>query len=84
VPARIAQLGSLFTLFFSEKQVKDYRQAKRCDLEAFARYFRAMLKGGIYVPPSQFEANFVSMAHTRKDIATTLEVVDRAFRSIRK
>jgi glutamate-1-semialdehyde 2,1-aminomutase len=82
VSARIAQLGSLFTLFFSEKQVKDYRQAKRCDLKAFARYFRAMLKGGIYVPPSQFETNFVSMAHTRKDIAMSLEVLDRAFRSI--
>ncbi len=84
VPARIAQLGSLFTLFFSKKQVKDYRQAMRCDLQSFARYFRAMLKGGIYIPPSQFETNFVSMAHTRKDIAVTLEVMDRAFRSIRK
>jgi len=64
--------------------VKDYRQAMRCDLQSFARYFRAMLKGGIYIPPSQFETNFVSMAHTRKDIAVTLEVMDRAFRSIRK
>ncbi len=78
VSARIAQLGSLFTLFFSKQQVKDYRQAMRCDLHMFARYFRAMLKGGIYIPPSQFETNFVSMAHTKKDIATTLEVMDRA------
>ena len=84
VSARIAQLGSLFTLFFSGKQVKDYRQANRCDLKAFARYFRAMLKGGIYIPPSQFETNFVSMAHTRKDIAMTLEVVDRALGLVRK
>jgi glutamate-1-semialdehyde 2,1-aminomutase len=84
VSARIAQLGSLFTLFFSKKQVKDYRQAKRCDLKTFARYFRAMLKGGIYIPPSQFETNFVSMAHTRKDIEKTLGVMDRVFRSIRK
>jgi glutamate-1-semialdehyde 2,1-aminomutase len=77
VSARITQLGSLFTLFFLGKQVKDYRQARRCDLKAFARYFRSMLKGGIYVPPSQFETNFVSMAHTQGDIARTLEVIDR-------
>jgi glutamate-1-semialdehyde 2,1-aminomutase len=84
VSARIAQLGSLFTLFFTGKRVQDYRQAQRCDLKAFARYFRAMLKGGIYTPPSQFETNFVSMAHTRKDIAMTLDVMDRALGSIRK
>jgi glutamate-1-semialdehyde 2,1-aminomutase len=84
VSVRIARLGSLFTLFFSGKQVKDYRQANRCDLKAFARYFRAMLKGGIYIPPSQFETNFVSMAHTRKDIAMTLEVMDRALGLVRK
>jgi glutamate-1-semialdehyde 2,1-aminomutase len=84
VSARITQLGSLFTLFFSGKQVKDYRQARRCDLKAFARYFRSMLKGGIYVPPSQFETNFVSMAHTQEDIARTLEVVDRVLRPFRR
>jgi len=84
VSARITKLGSLFTLFFSAKQVKDYRQAQGCDLKAFARYFRYMLKGGIYVPPSQFETNFVSMAHTPKDIAKTLEVMDRVLRLIRK
>ncbi len=84
VSARIAQLGSLFTLFFSKKQVKDYRQAMRCDLHMFARYFRSMLKGGIYIPPSQFETNFVSMAHTQKDIATTLEVMDRALGLVSK
>jgi glutamate-1-semialdehyde 2,1-aminomutase len=84
VSARIAQLGSLFTLFFSGKRVRDYRQARRCDLKVFARYFRAMLRGGIYIPPSQFETNFVSMAHTRKDIAKTLEVVDRALGLVRK
>jgi glutamate-1-semialdehyde 2,1-aminomutase len=84
VSARIAQLGSLFTLFFSGKRVQDYRQARRCDLKAFARYFRTMLKGGIYIPPSQFETNFMSMAHTRKDIAKTLEVVDRALGLVRK
>ncbi len=84
VSARVNRLGSLFTLFFSGKQVKDYRQARCCDLKAFARYFHGMLKGGIYVPPSQFETNFVSMAHARKDIEKTLDVMDRVLRSIRK
>lgn len=84
IAARVTQLGSLFTLFFSGKQVKDYRLARRCDLKAFARYFRSMLRGGIYLPPSQFETNFVSMAHTRGDIEKTLEVVDRALGLVRK
>ena len=84
VSARITRLGSLFTLFFAGEQVKDYRQARRCDLKAFARYFRSMLKGGIYLPPSQFETNFVSMAHTRKDIEKTLEVMDRVLGARRK
>jgi len=84
VPLHIAQLGSLFTLFFSQGKVTNYREARNCDLKRFARYFRGMLKRSIYVPPSQFETNFVSMAHTKRDIAKTLAVMDRVFSLIRK
>lgn len=84
VPLQVAHLSSLFTLFFSPTRVTNYREAQRCDLKSFARYFRGMLNGGVYVPPSQFETNFVSMAHTNKDIATTIAVMDRVLRLMRK
>ena len=81
---QITQLASMFTLFFSTKRVTNYQQARGCDLDMFAGYFRSMLQGGIYLPPSQFETNFVSTAHTRENISRTLEAVDKAFRSIKR
>ena len=84
LPLQVTQLASMFTIFFSEKKVTNYQQARSCNLEMFARYFQKMLQGGVYLPPSQFETNFVSTAHTRKDIARTLEAADRAFKSLRR
>jgi len=81
---QVTQLASMFTLFFSEKRVTNYRQARACNLDMFAEYFRRMLQGGIYLPPSQFETNFISTAHTRGNIASTLEAVDKAFKSIKR
>ena len=81
---QVTQLASMFTLFFSEKKVTNYQQARSCNLEMFARYFQKMLQGGVYLPPSQFETNFVSTAHTREDIARTLEAADRAFKSLKR
>ncbi|MDX1779050.1 MAG: aminotransferase class III-fold pyridoxal phosphate-dependent enzyme, partial [Thermodesulfobacteriota bacterium] len=81
---QVTQLASMFTLFFSEKKVTNYQQARSCNLEMFARYFQKMLQGGVYLPPSQFETNFVSTAHTREDIASTLEAADRAFKSLKR
>ena len=81
---QVTQLASMFTLFFSEKKVTNYQQARSCNLEMFARYFQKMLQGGVYLPPSQFETNFVSTAHTREDIARTLEEADRAFKSLKR
>jgi glutamate-1-semialdehyde 2,1-aminomutase len=82
VQSRVARAGSMFTVFFTNRQVKNYQDAKKCDLEKFARYFLRMLKGGVYLPPSQFEAAFVSLAHTRADITKTLETVDRSFKGL--
>jgi glutamate-1-semialdehyde 2,1-aminomutase len=84
VPLQIAQLGSMFTLFFSKKQITNYQEACDCNPTMFARYFKTMLKGGIYLPPSPFETNFVSTAHTTRDIDKTLEVVDRVFKRLKK
>ena len=65
--------GSMFTLFFTGEEVTDFDSAKTSDTEKFARYFNTMLESGIYLPPSQFEACFISKAHTRKDLDKTIE-----------
>ena len=84
VPLQVAQLGSMFTLFFSQKRITNYQESCACNPTMFPRYFRTMLKGGIYLPPSPFETNFVSTAHTTRDIDKTLEVVDRTFKRLKK
>ncbi|KPJ55956.1 MAG: glutamate-1-semialdehyde aminotransferase, partial [Deltaproteobacteria bacterium DG_8] len=58
VSLKLSQLGSMFTLFFSEKRVTNYQEARECDLKMFAHYFHIMLGEGVYLPPSQFETNF--------------------------
>lgn len=73
VPAVINQIGSMFSLFFTAGEVRDYASAKTADTERYACYFRQMLKEGIYLPPSQFEAVFVSAAHTEADIKRTIK-----------
>lgn len=67
IPATVNQVGSMFTLFFTEGPVTDYASAKRSDTKRFARFYRRMLEQGIYLPPSQFEAAFLSDAMTEKD-----------------
>lgn len=80
VSLQVSQLGSMFTLFFCNKKVTNYQEAGTCNLNRFAHYFRVMLNEGIYLPPSQFETNFVSMVHTKRDVTKTLEAADKAFR----
>jgi glutamate-1-semialdehyde 2,1-aminomutase len=79
-PLSIARQGSLLTVFFSPEIITDYTSACRCDTVIFARFFRAMLDEGIYWPPSQFEAAFLSLAHSRRDIDITLGAARRAFK----
>lgn len=69
---RINRVGSMFTLFFTDKQVVDFTSAKTCDTDRFNSYFHSMLEQGIYLPPSQFEAAFISAAHTERDIDRTI------------
>ncbi|HAR97838.1 MAG TPA: aspartate aminotransferase family protein, partial [Syntrophus sp. (in: bacteria)] len=77
-PARINRAGSLFTLFFTDGDVTDYETALKADVAAYARWWRAMLAEGIYLAPSQFEAAFVSFAHTDEDLERTLAACARA------
>jgi len=68
LPACVNRVGSMLTLFLGVRSVTDCASAKRADTARFARFFRAMLEEGIYLPPSQFEAMFVSLAHTEADV----------------
>ncbi|MBM4340571.1 MAG: glutamate-1-semialdehyde-2,1-aminomutase [Deltaproteobacteria bacterium] len=72
----------LLTVFFTEVPVKDYATAKTSNTKRFAQFFIEMMEQGIYLPPSQFEAWFISLAHTQKDLDRTIEACDQAFKKI--
>jgi len=76
----INRVGSMFTVFFCAGPVVDYATAKASDTRLFARFFHEMLKRGVYLPPAQFEAAFVSLAHTENDLDFTVTAAADAFR----
>jgi glutamate-1-semialdehyde 2,1-aminomutase len=78
LPCRLVRLGSLWTLFFREGEVRDWRDASACDTARFARYFQALLEQGVLVAPSQFETNFISAAHTPGEIRFTVSAIATA------
>jgi glutamate-1-semialdehyde 2,1-aminomutase len=73
IKAEFSRVGSMFSMFFAETEIKDYRSAKTCDTNMFKKYFNGLLEQGIYIAPSQFEAGFMSTVHSDKDIDITLE-----------
>jgi glutamate-1-semialdehyde 2,1-aminomutase len=73
------RVGSMFTWFFAPGPVTDWTSAAKSDTEAFGRFFRAMLENGIYLPPSQYEAAFLSAAHTEHDVQQTIAAAKQAF-----
>jgi glutamate-1-semialdehyde 2,1-aminomutase len=80
IPIDISRVGSIITTFFTSKPVFDYESAKLADTELYGRFFHQMLEEGIYLPPSQFEAAFVSLAHSDEDIERTVESVRKALK----
>ncbi|MBU2600406.1 glutamate-1-semialdehyde 2,1-aminomutase [bacterium] len=78
----INRLGSMLTLFFSQEEVYDYQRAKRSNAEYYRLYFKKMLQQGVYLPPSQFETMFISLAHTKEDIEQTIKASFNAFKEI--
>ena len=80
VPSSINRVGSMFTGFFTAGPVEFLAQVEASDTEAYGRYFHAMLETGVYLAPSQFEAGFVSLAHTNDDIDRTLAIAESALR----
>lgn len=81
-PIYSTRVGSMFCAFFSKDKVLDWPSAAKCDTQAFAKYFLAMLNEGIYLAPSQFETAFVSAAHTESDIEKTISAAAKCFRLI--
>ena len=82
IPARINAFGSLATVFFTSEPVRNYSDAKRSNSKRYAKFFREMLDRGIFLAPSQFEAAFVSMAHTSQDIDRTLAAAHESLQVI--
>jgi len=80
VTVTINRVGSMITVFFCEGPVVDYASAKKSDTKRFGRFFHAMLERGIYLPPAQFEAAFVSLAHGEAEIDLTVRAAAEAFR----
>jgi glutamate-1-semialdehyde 2,1-aminomutase len=83
IPGVVNRVGSMFTLFFTPEKVTDYATACGADTKRFAAYFRSMLTQGILLPPSQFEAAFLSAAHSERMIEKTLRANRRALHSLR-
>jgi glutamate-1-semialdehyde 2,1-aminomutase len=83
IPIFLSRAGSMLTIFFTVQEVTDYGTACSSDLKLYASYFNEMLKKGIYLPPSQFEAQFVSLAHGDEEIEATIAAVRQAFSKLR-
>lgn len=78
LPHTVNRVGSMITVFFAEGPVATFQDAKRTDTELFKRFFHGLLDRGIYWPPSNFEAAFLSVAHTEEDVEKTLEALGEA------
>ena len=82
VNASFNRVGSMFTVFFTDRKVENYADAKSSDTAKFSKFFRGMLEGGVSMAPSQFEAAFMSLAHSDSDIRRTAKAARAALKSI--
>ncbi|MFC1971828.1 glutamate-1-semialdehyde 2,1-aminomutase [Chloroflexota bacterium] len=82
IEIQLPRVGSMLTVFFSQSPVTDYETAAAADTRLYARFFHEMLSQGVYLPPSQFEAAFVSAVHSDEDIQATIAAVDKAFKAL--
>jgi glutamate-1-semialdehyde 2,1-aminomutase len=83
IPAQVVQCGTMFSVFFSREPIYSLADVQVSDLRCFKHYFWGMLKAGVYVAPSQFEANFVSAVHDQSTLDQTLQAVDYAFGEVK-
>ena len=82
IPVQLPCVGTMFSCFFTEEPVVDWETASGCDTKRFAKVFHGLLERGVYLPPSQFEACFLSTAHTDREITHTVEAFDEVFQSL--
>ena len=78
----LQRVGSMFCLYFAPGPVRSFSDALKCDTEAFSNYFHAMLDKGFFLPPSQFEANFISTSHSRENLEKTIVAIEQSLRDI--
>jgi glutamate-1-semialdehyde 2,1-aminomutase len=83
VKTRFHRAGSMFCTYFTDTDVYDYKTAKTSDTAKFSGFFSGMIKRGVYIAPSQFEAGFISLAHTEKDIETTVKAAYESFMEVK-
>jgi glutamate-1-semialdehyde 2,1-aminomutase len=82
VKATLKRVGSMMGFFFTDRDVNNFDDAKTCDLDLFSAYYRGMLEQGIYLAPSQFEALFISSAHSVEDIDKTIKTAEKVLGSL--
>ena len=83
IPMTSNYVGGMFGLFFSsEDKVTNFLQASSCNIDLFKKFYNAMLMNGVYLAPSAYEAGFLSIAHSDKDINRTIEAASAAFSSL--
>jgi len=82
LPVQMPRVGTMFTTFFTERKPRDWNSVKGADTVRFGKFFRNMLENGVYLAPSQFEAGFISTAHTDQVIDATIAAAERAFAEI--
>ena len=82
IPHRVNSIGSMMTVFFTDREVVDFESAKSSDTELFGRFFRKLLEKGVLIPPSQFEAWFVGTAHEERHIEEALEKISEAVKDL--
>ena len=82
IPVIINRVGSMFTVFFSNSPVENFEDAKKSDTKRFAKYFHGMLERGVFIPPAQFEAWFVSTAHNEDDLHQTIHAHEQVMKEL--
>lgn len=84
LPHRVSGIGSMFQVFFTDANILDWNDARASDTVSFMKMFRGLLDEGVYIPASQFETNFLSMAHSDADVESTLAAYERTLRGMRR
>jgi glutamate-1-semialdehyde 2,1-aminomutase len=82
VPVTINRVGSIMSCFFTDRPVRNFADVQSTDIKRFRRFFAEMLRQGIYLAPSAYEAMFVSLAHTKQDVEKTIKAAQNAFHKI--